>query len=217
MASHSSEVWKYFQKLPNESSQCLLCNKNYSRKGRGTTSLRNHLQSMHKNEFQELMSGERKKSEEILKKEKTPLQQVKTDIMHKNVGEYFQRTTTWENSNRKSKDLDNCVAEIVVMDDLLGLFINIPNIRIRGSSCTDIRNCIRIRGSASSDIRMCIRVRGSSCTDIRICIRGSRNFGIRYITSMNSVKRGQKWQLTRFSVSCWSKTLKKIGKCFGGR
>ena len=39
-------------------------------------------------------------------------------------------------------------------------------IRIRGSSCTDIR----IRGSPSFDSYMCIR------------FRGSRNFGIRYIS-----------------------------------
>ena len=60
---------------------------------------------------------------------------------------------------------------------------NIPNIRIRGSSCTDIR----IRGSPSFDICMCIRFRGSSCTDIRRCIRGSRNFGIRYISSTHQL------------------------------
>ena len=118
MSSKSSGVWKYFQKPTNVSvSLCLSCKKQCSRKGRGTTCLRNHLKSMHKVAFDEFVSEDRKKSEEK-EKECTQFQRVKSDIMHKNVGEYFRRRTAWNDSNRKSKNLDRCVAENNVMDDL---------------------------------------------------------------------------------------------------
>lgn len=60
----------------------------------------------------------RKKLEEKLNKEKTPSQKVKSDIKQRNVAEYFHSTILWDASNTKSKKLDNCVAEMLVMDDL---------------------------------------------------------------------------------------------------
>ncbi|KAL0818670.1 hypothetical protein ABMA28_008022 [Loxostege sticticalis] len=48
-----SNVWDYFE--PNKEDQdktnCKICNKSYSRKGRTTSSLKNHLKSMHSEEF----------------------------------------------------------------------------------------------------------------------------------------------------------------------
>ena len=86
------------------------------------------------------------------------------------------------------------------------MVFNIPSIRIRGSSCTDIRICIRIRESPSFDICMCIRFRGPSCTDIRICvrIRGSRNFGIRYISNVDH------WVCDIYDVAMVMKTRKYV-------
>lgn len=51
-----STIWKYFNPKENESAQCALCNKIYSRKGRTTTSLKNHLKSMHPEEYSLYMS-----------------------------------------------------------------------------------------------------------------------------------------------------------------
>ncbi|KAL0803192.1 hypothetical protein ABMA28_017346 [Loxostege sticticalis] len=48
-----SNVWDYFE--PNKEDQdkanCKICNKSYSRKGRTTSSLKNHLKSMHSENF----------------------------------------------------------------------------------------------------------------------------------------------------------------------
>lgn len=98
--------------------QCLLCKKDYSRKGRGTTSLKNHLKSLHKEQFEELMAKETKKLEEKINIEKTPLQKAKTDAKQRNVAEYFQSAKLWDASNPKAKKLDKCIAEMLVMDDL---------------------------------------------------------------------------------------------------
>ena len=64
--------------------------KQYSRKERGTTSLKNHLTSKYKEQFEELEAEERRKSEEKQKSAKTPLQKAKLDIKHRNVVEYVQ-------------------------------------------------------------------------------------------------------------------------------
>lgn len=66
-----SNVWDYFE--PNKEDQdkanCKICNKSYSRKGRTTSSLKNHLKSMHSEEFSTI---------ENISKEKK-LQQMKSD------------------------------------------------------------------------------------------------------------------------------------------
>lgn len=54
----TSAVWKYFECLSSELAQCCLCRKNYSRKGRGTTSLKSHLRSMHKEQYRDLLDFE---------------------------------------------------------------------------------------------------------------------------------------------------------------
>ncbi|KAH8279797.1 hypothetical protein KR054_005937, partial [Drosophila jambulina] len=49
--SKKSNVWQFFYKASDTVATCCLCNRNYSRKGRGTTCLRNHLKSKHQEEF----------------------------------------------------------------------------------------------------------------------------------------------------------------------
>ncbi|XP_017859657.1 PREDICTED: zinc finger BED domain-containing protein 4 [Drosophila arizonae] len=49
--SKKSRVWNFFYKESDTVAICCLCHKNYSRKGRGTTCLRNHLKSKHPAEF----------------------------------------------------------------------------------------------------------------------------------------------------------------------
>ncbi|MPC75097.1 hypothetical protein E2C01_069482 [Portunus trituberculatus] len=93
--------------------QCLLCKKDYSRKGRGMTSFKNHLKSVHKEQFDELMAKKRKKLEEKVNIEETPLQKPKTDAKQRNVAEYFQNVELWDASNPKAKKLDKCLAENV--------------------------------------------------------------------------------------------------------
>lgn len=49
--SKKSNVWQFFYKASDTVAVCCVCNRNYSRKGRGTTCLRNHLKSKHPEEF----------------------------------------------------------------------------------------------------------------------------------------------------------------------
>ncbi|KAH8409909.1 hypothetical protein KR009_000823, partial [Drosophila setifemur] len=49
--SKKSNVWQFFYKATDTVATCCLCHRNYSRKGRGTTCLRNHLKSKHPAEF----------------------------------------------------------------------------------------------------------------------------------------------------------------------
>lgn len=66
-----SDIWNYFKQNEHslDTADCKICNKTYSRKGRTTSSLKNHLKSMHPEEFQFF---------ESLNKEKQ-LQKIKTD------------------------------------------------------------------------------------------------------------------------------------------
>jgi hypothetical protein len=72
--------WKYFTKVSNDSAKCNLCSKSYSRKGRSTTNLKNHLKSMHKKEYEEL-NNEQNEATEKFKSTKegteTPLEIMK--------------------------------------------------------------------------------------------------------------------------------------------
>ncbi|XP_076045703.1 uncharacterized protein LOC143027944 [Oratosquilla oratoria] len=46
-----SAVWNYFEIVSGDTAKCKLCSSNYSRKGRTTTGLRNHLKSKHHKEY----------------------------------------------------------------------------------------------------------------------------------------------------------------------
>lgn len=56
-----SQVWNYFTIYDGENVQCNLCDKKYSRKGRTTSAMRNHLEALHKNEYAELKRRENEK------------------------------------------------------------------------------------------------------------------------------------------------------------
>lgn len=57
MSRHTkSEIWRYFEYVNLDSAKCNKCGKFYSRKGRTTTSLKNHLRSSHPQEFLEFLS-----------------------------------------------------------------------------------------------------------------------------------------------------------------
>lgn len=66
-----SEIWIYFKPVENDrdKSQCKICSKTYSRKGRTTSSLKNHLKSMHPEEFTLFENANNEKQ----------LQKIKTD------------------------------------------------------------------------------------------------------------------------------------------
>lgn len=58
-----SSIWNYFtiNKNDPEKSECNICNKSYSRKGRTTSSLKNHLKSIHPEEFRLFQNEDKEK------------------------------------------------------------------------------------------------------------------------------------------------------------
>lgn len=71
--------------------QCILCKKNYLRKGRGTNSLKNHLKSMHKEHLEEIIDKETRKAEEKQRQKKLLCEKMKSGKE-----ECFQSVKWWD-------------------------------------------------------------------------------------------------------------------------
>nr|CAH7753141.1 unnamed protein product [Callosobruchus chinensis] len=77
----SSAIWKYFVLVNDESAKCKICDGKYSRKGKGTTSLKNHLQRKHSEEYDLFLKEDAaKKSTDELPRPGTSLQTFVKDI-----------------------------------------------------------------------------------------------------------------------------------------
>ncbi|KAL7646695.1 UNVERIFIED_CONTAM: hypothetical protein RMT77_001948 [Armadillidium vulgare] len=117
-----SFVWKFFTEEVNDSAKCSICKKTYSRKGRGTSSLKNHLKSMHKAQFTEAMNEElqqkKEKAERLEREKKSASLQMENVIKQRNVEQFFPSTKFWNSSDIRSKKVDRRIAEMIVMDDL---------------------------------------------------------------------------------------------------
>lgn len=53
-----SEIWRYFEYINADSAKCKVCGKFYSRKGRTTTPLKNHLKSAHFKQYIEFTTAD---------------------------------------------------------------------------------------------------------------------------------------------------------------
>lgn len=91
----------------------------YSRKGRGTSGLRSHLQSRHKTEYEEYEKSDANLKAEVEKKRKhtevTPLQAAKKQLT---LQEAPQKSLCWDTSHEKSKELDDLICEMIAIQDL---------------------------------------------------------------------------------------------------
>lgn len=77
-SSHKSVLWDYFELISDDMAKCKLCNNNYSRKGRTTSGLRNHLGSKHPEEYKALSrKEEERKGKEIKKRRGSPTPAVR--------------------------------------------------------------------------------------------------------------------------------------------
>src|SRR5215469_16546886 len=121
MTSKTRIVWKYFKEESNDSVKCSLCSKIYSRRDRGTSSLKNHLRSMHIEQFKQMILEEANQNAAKERRKHNLVQQKKTDVK-----EYFQATDKWDTANNKSKRVDRLIAEMIVMDELS--FMHVENI-----------------------------------------------------------------------------------------
>lgn len=133
--STGSAVWNFFSKESPENAKCLVCNQIYSRKGRGTTSLKSHLRSRHEQQYAELLEEEEKRSrhkrqyyaevieegKKILEENdsvKTPLQNVKCDNRQIKVEKCHDSVMLWDDSHARNQEMDKYISEMLVMDDL---------------------------------------------------------------------------------------------------
>lgn len=118
-SSRTSCAWTYFTRESDDQARCLLCNKLYSRKGRSTTSLKNHLKSMHSDKYKELVSAKSKKLSEKdqSKNDETPMKKIELATHQQQIDSCFGFKIC-DASNSKSKCLDSKIAEMIVMDDL---------------------------------------------------------------------------------------------------
>ena len=61
--SNSSPIWTYFSLFDTDHAKCKICNTLILRKRRTTSVMRNHIKSMHKEEFSNLEKIENEKRE----------------------------------------------------------------------------------------------------------------------------------------------------------
>nr|CAH7735396.1 unnamed protein product [Callosobruchus chinensis] len=115
----SSAIWKYFVLVNDESAKCKICDGKYSRKGKGTTSLKNHLQRKHSEEYDLFLKEDAaKKSTDELPRPGTSLQTVKREFKQTFFDEYMEKTRMWDNTNLKSIKIDYLIAEMLALSDL---------------------------------------------------------------------------------------------------
>ena len=111
--------WRFFTKEDSDKAKCVLCEKLYSRKGRSTTNLKNHIQSMHKLKYVEVQN-ELKDRETASTSTETPLQAAKNEAKQRNANmtEYFPTMKIWDINSSVSKSLDEKIAEMLIVDNL---------------------------------------------------------------------------------------------------
>ncbi|XP_063924783.1 zinc finger BED domain-containing protein 4-like [Zophobas morio] len=115
-----SEIWTYFKPDDDRNkAQCIICNKKYSRKGRTTSSLKNHLKSMHPEQFSLFESSSNEKQMQKMKAEAhkivTPLQETKKQL---SIEEAVQKEKKWDTNNSNSKKIDELIGEMIALQNL---------------------------------------------------------------------------------------------------
>lgn len=123
--THISEVWMYFTICDTENVNCKLCDKKYSRKGRSTSAMRNHLEAKHKNEYEELKKREHEKQDavKINSLASSSRQCTKTDLKQMSLSDCVEKNKKWDNNNTKSLVLDNLIGEMIALEDLPFSFV----------------------------------------------------------------------------------------------
>ncbi|XP_040580767.1 zinc finger BED domain-containing protein 4 [Lepeophtheirus salmonis] len=119
MTTKISLVWKYFDQQNDFFVMCVICKKQLSRKGRGTSSLWNHLKALHKDVYIELSEEQTIQTREKERiAEQTPLAKPKVGKKKKIEQDFFRSGQIWDVNSSESKARDRIIAEMFVMDDL---------------------------------------------------------------------------------------------------
>ncbi|GBP96701.1 Trypsin CFT-1 [Eumeta japonica] len=111
--SVSSEIWTYFTLCDAERARCKICNNEYPLKGRTTTAMRNHLKSMHKNEFAELEKCEKVKKDALSRIATSSQKSFKSEVKQMSFQECVDKTKQWDNKSVKSLAVDKSIKRVI--------------------------------------------------------------------------------------------------------
>ncbi|XP_023219004.1 zinc finger BED domain-containing protein 4-like [Centruroides sculpturatus] len=165
----SSIIWKYFTIVNDECAKCKICEGKYSRKGKGTTSLKNHLQRKHPQEYALFLKEDSaKKSADENVQQGTSLQTVKREFRQTFFNEYIEKLKMWDNTNPKSIKIDYLIAEMIALSDLpfqhiegLGFrrLLNhvVPNYVLKGRKYFTELVCSELYDKVSSKIKIMLK------------------------------------------------------------
>lgn len=160
MRPKSSLIWSFFDQINVDSAKCKQCDKNFSRKGGGTTSLKLHLKSQHSSKYDELILLEKNNQQKPLtSKQLTPLQECKKQL---SLTDSLKNKCAWDQSNTKQNEIDKLVAEMIAFQNLPFNFVEgvgfqrlmqaaLPRYNLRGRQyftnllCTDIYNKMKLK------------------------------------------------------------------------
>ncbi|KAG6439674.1 hypothetical protein O3G_MSEX000979 [Manduca sexta] len=141
MRPKSSLIWSFFDHVNVDSAKCKHCDRNFSRKGGGTTSLKFHLKSKHSDKYKELLLLEQNNQQKPhTSKQLTPLQECRKQL---SITESLKNNGTWDETNTKQKEIDRLVAEMITLQNLPLSFVEgvgfqrlmqvaLPRYRLRG-------------------------------------------------------------------------------------
>ncbi|GBP54634.1 Zinc finger BED domain-containing protein 4 [Eumeta japonica] len=118
-----SEIWTYFTLCDAERARCKICTNEYFRKRRTTTAMRNHLKSMHTNEFAELEKCEKEKKDALSIIATSFQKSVKSEIKQMLFQERVDKTKQWDNKSVKSLAVDKSISEMIALEDLPFSFV----------------------------------------------------------------------------------------------
>lgn len=108
-----STIWDYFSAVDVDSAKCNICAKVYSRKGRTTISLKNHLHAVHPEKYKLFKKVEENKVP-VKNTTLTPLQESKKQLT---LTESLQRSQKWDKNDPKAKEIDKLVGEMIAVQD----------------------------------------------------------------------------------------------------
>lgn len=161
----SSVIWKYFEIVNDECAKCKICDGKYSRKGKGTTSLKNHLQRKHPEEYDLFLKEDSaKKSTDEISRPGTSLQTVKREFKQTFFTEYMEKARMWDNTNPKSIKIDYLIAEMLALSDLPFQYVEqlgfrrlmdhiVPNYVLKGRKYFTELVCSELYDKVSSKIK----------------------------------------------------------------
>ncbi|XP_071050648.1 zinc finger BED domain-containing protein 4-like [Onthophagus taurus] len=158
MKPKTSFIWEYFSEINSSVARCNICEKEYSRKGRTTSSLKNHLKSKHAKIFEEL---EKRIAENAEQGQPTCSTSTDTGSITKQLSlqEYLTQNVCWDLPHPNSKDTDRLIGEMIALEDLPFNFVEgvgfrrliniiLPGYKLRGRQfftslvCDDLYNSV---------------------------------------------------------------------------